>query len=80
MPKGQIPFKKVMKMLAYCAPGFTTRPTQHRRQITFNGTVHRIQKGPHGTKNYSVDIGQVRAMAKDFDILECAKKKLPQLR
>ena len=79
--RGQIPYRKVKKMLDDCAPGYTTRLTRHRRQFRFNGKVHRLQKGPHGsTKNYPVAIGQVRALAKDFSVLDCAKEHLPQLR
>ena len=79
--RGQIPYRKVKKMLDDCGPGDTTRLTRHRRQFRFKGKVHRLQKGPHGsTKNYPVAIGQVRALAKDFEILDCAKERLPQLR
>ena len=79
--KGQIPIRQVKKMLDDCAPGHTTRDTQHRKLIRYNGKTHRFQKGPHGSqRSYSVAIGQVRALAKDFEILDCAKAHLEQLR
>ncbi len=79
--RGQIPYGKVKKMLANCAPGYSIRPTRHRSQILFNGKRHLFPKGPHKSgNNYPVAIGHVRALAKDFDILDCAKENLPQLR
>lgn len=77
---GQIPFKQVLKMLKACAPGHTTEDKTHLKWIRYKDKTYRISQGPHGSsKNFSLEMGDVKGLVRHFNILECAQKYLSQL-
>ena len=68
-------------MLGKCAPGYTVEDKTHLQWIRYKENNVKIQKGPHGSKKkYAIQIGTVRHLVRKFEIAECAKKHLTQLR
>ncbi len=80
--RGQIPFKRVLKMLKDCAPGYTITLKTHKQWARYRGRTFYLPKGPHGTKGqrFDIEIGHVRGLVREFEIdQDCARKHLPQL-
>ncbi len=78
---GQVPFKQVLAMLKACAPGHTIEDKTHLRWITYKDKSYKVSQGPHGSSNnYSLEMGAVRGLVRHFDILECAREHLSQLK
>ena len=65
---GQIELRDVMAMLRECAPDHTVKEYTHSLCIMLNGLTF-----PTFPKKRQVDIGQVRKMAKELRIIDCAK-------
>ena len=80
--RGQVAFKKVLKMLRECAPEYAIEDKTHLRWIRYRGKCVRVSQGPHGAgNNYEIKIGQARGIVTQLEIdFDCARKHLPQLR
>lgn len=77
---GQVPFKSIRKMLDECAPGHKIKVKKHKTWVYFGKKKAFLPKGPHGAKrSYSLEIGHIRNMVRQFEIEKCAKEQLPQL-
>jgi hypothetical protein len=77
--RGQVHLKHIKKMLGKCAPGYTLTEKTHHLHLVWRDRVSRLPKGQHGSKT-EIEMGHIRQMVRALDILECAKKHLPQLR
>lgn len=76
----QVSHSAVWKMLRKCAPGHTRELKTHYYWIGYKDKTYRsFPKGAHGSKDPDVELGHVRKMARHLEILDCAKKYLPQL-
>ena len=74
-----IKIDSVYEMLEACAPGHTLSTKTHHVWVTYQSKTYRkLPKGPHGkgAKNYPVEPGIVRSMARTFEIEECAREHL----
>ena len=80
--RGQVSFKRVLKMLRKCAPEHEMEDKTHLRWIRYRGKCVRISRGPHGAgDNYEIKIGQAKGIVTQLEIdSDCARKHLPQLR
>jgi hypothetical protein len=79
---GPIPWKSIKKMLDGCAPGWRYVDKKHKRWVYFGaGEPFKLPLGPHGKRqHHDLQVGHVRALARHFDIIDCAKQHLEQLR
>jgi len=68
-------------MLDPCAPGHRRVEKPHHWRITFRAQVYpTLSKGKHGRRaNPEVFIGHVRQMVNQFEIMDCARRHIPQL-
>jgi len=78
---GLVTLKEIREMLDACAPGARIVPKEHHNWVLWNGRTYRgLPLGKHGKRvNPEIEGGHVRRMARFFEILECAKKHLPQI-
>lgn len=73
-------------MLDQCMEGnWSKRPTKHKWWVTDERTGHTFRSlplGAHGhrkAKVTTVEVGHVRKMAREFEILDCAKRQIAGL-
>lgn len=80
--RGQVRWKDISRMLDVCAAGWTCEIKTHRRWVYYGGLKFTLPLGKHGKgrANAEIEIGHVRALVRQFDILDCAKSKLEVLR
>ncbi len=79
--KGQVTLKTIREMLEACAPGARIVAKEHRNWVFYNSLTYRgLPLGEHGArKNPEIEIGHVRKMARHLQILDCAKRHIPNL-
>ena len=80
---GQIQLRKVFEMLSACAAGYTAIETRHHWRIHYRKQTSWLPKGEHsrqGNLRAEIDLGKVKSICRRFDILDCAKRTLSQLR
>ena len=80
---GRIQVRKIFEMLDECAAGYTVIETRHHWRIHYRKQTSWLPKGEHsrqGTLRSEIDIGKVKSIGRRFDILDCAKRTLAQLR
>ena len=65
-------------MLRKCAPGFTTKETDHHIWIGYNGKTFRgFPTGAHGSKDPEIQVGIIKQLVRLLEIdTACAKKHL----
>ncbi len=80
--RGQIPWKQIQKMLGKCTDGWRFVDKTHKRWVYVDGHPgsFKLPMGAHGSRNPEIEIGHVRGMARHFEITDCAKQQLEQLR
>jgi len=68
-------------MLEECAPGYETRQTVHFHVVSYKDkTFSTLPLGKHGARrNPEIEAGYARALARQLEIVDCAKKQLPQI-
>lgn len=69
-------------MLDACAPGARIEPRKHRNWVYYGQfpIFRNLPLGEHGArKNPEIQIGFVRSLARHFEILECARRHIPNL-
>lgn len=74
--------REIWDMLDHCAPGYQAKENPHNWAITWKRkTFPNLPLGKHGKrKHVSIQVGHVKKMARFFDILECAGKRIERLR
>ena len=79
--RGQVSLREIEDMLNACAPGAVIVPKPHHNWVIWNGLTYRgLPRGKHGARqNPEIEIGHVKKMARFFEILHCAKIKMPAL-
>jgi len=79
---GRIAWKKIKKMLDKCTESWHFKDKVHKRWVYADGidTSYKLPQGSHGSKNPEIEIGHIRGLVRHFDIGDCAKKHLEQLR
>lgn len=80
--RGQIPWKKIKKMLHKCTESWWSKDKTHKRWVYVEGKKgsFKLPLGSHGSKNPEIELGHVRGLARYFDLEACAKQHLEQLR
>ena len=81
--RGRIQLRRVFEMLNACAAGYTAIETRHHWRILYRSQTSWLPKGEHsqqGNLRAEIDLGKVRSVCRRFDILDCAKRTLAQLR
>jgi hypothetical protein len=78
---GTVTLKEIRGMLDACAPGARIEEKPHHNWVYWSNLApYRLPRGKHGKRdNPDIEIGHVKRMARYFEILDCAKKHLPQL-
>lgn len=71
-------------MLDECARGYTSVETDHHWVIRFaERKPFRLPKGEHSrqaAQTGGVHFGRIKSMCRRFEIMDCARRVLPQLR
>lgn len=79
-PARVIRINLVWEMLNECAPGYTSKPSDHYHVISFRAKRFFFPLGPHGARNNpEIEAGHVRGLARQFGIEDCARVKLGDL-
>lgn len=74
-------WKAIRKMLDACAEGRTHRDGVHHRSIYYDGLTGYLPLGEHGRRqNPEIEVGHIRAMARNLGIYDCARREIEQLR
>jgi hypothetical protein len=69
-------------MLDVCADGWTSKTKTHLRWVYFGKLRATLPLGKHGKSraNAEIEVGHLRALARLFNILDCAKSEIEALR
>lgn len=77
-PRRLVNLKVVWEALQLCAPGFSTRKTDHHWHVTYQERTYRaLPLGKHGhRRNAEIEVGHVRHMARFLGVFECVSRQL----
>ena len=81
--RGRIAWKQIRKMLDDCTDGWHFTDKTHKRWIYVGDhpSSYKLPRGAHGKRtNPEIEVGHVRGLVRHFDIVDCAKEHLEQLR
>lgn len=76
----QLKLNDVWAMLDACAPGHKKKQGRHRWRVLFNDRFCWLPLGAHGhRRNPEIEVAQVQALARQFDIVDCANREISSL-
>jgi hypothetical protein len=79
--RGTVSLPDIEAMLSDCMPGHTMVKKKHRYLIHWKGKdFGRLPLGEHGKRTrVEIEVGHIRALARAFDITDCAAKHFPHV-